>query len=438
MEAVILAGGCGTRLGKLTEKLPKPLIRIGNKPVLFHQILLLRRYGVKKIWVLSGYFGEKIDEYLSKNNFGIEIHNFIEDTHLGTAGALKTLEGKIKGDFIVFSGDVMLDVNIRRFVRFHKKNTSSVGSIIVHPNDHPFDSDLVEVGSKWKVVNFLARINKTQPKDLLFKNLSNASVFLFRPKIFNYIPKGIVCDLEKDIFPKILAKEGRLFAYSTPEYIKDMGSPARLKKVRHDYLTGKINTLNIENKRKAIFLDRDGTINANVPKLTKTQDFRLFPFTAKAIKKINNSEYLAIVVTNQPAIAKGFMTYDDLETIHRKMETELGWQGAKIDGIYFCPHYPESGFKGEVRELKVKCSCRKPKIGLIKQAVVDFNIDLAKSFIIGDMTIDAKLAENAKVKFIGVKTGFGLKDKIFKVSDDLVVVNNLNFAVDQILKKSYS
>jgi len=433
MKAIILTGGRGTRLGRLTERLPKPLIKIGSKPILEHQILLLKRYGIDEIFILSGYLGGKIERFLGKNNFGVKIHHLIEDSPLGTAGAVKTLEGKIKDDFIVFSGDVMMDFDIRRLIRFHKKHSPAVGTIIVHPNDHPFDSDLVEVNPNWQVTKFLVRVEKTQPRDLLFKNLTNASVFLFRRTIFKYIKKDEKCDLEKDIFPKILANGEILFAYNTPEYIKDMGSPERLKKVTQDYRSRKIQKLNIANKRKAIFLDRDGTINFDVPFLTKLDDFRLFPFTAGAIKKINASEYLTIVITNQATISMGKLTFEELDKIHKKMETELGWQGAKIDGIYVCPHYPEGGWEGEVKELKIKCSCRKPKTGLIKQAARDFNIDLKKSFYIGDTTIDLETAKNARLKFVGVRTAGRGNKYILKEDKGLLIEKNLLSAVNYIL-----
>lgn len=193
---------------------------------------------------------------------------------------------------------------------------------------------------------------------------------------------------------------------------------------------------NLNKKRKAIFLDRDGVINKEVGQLSKIEDFVLYDFVAKAIKKINDSDYLTIVITNQPMIAKGFMTENDLSQIHKKMETELGLQSAKINAIYYCSHHPEKGFDGEVVELKISCNCRKPKIGLIKKAVKDFNIDLKKSFLIGDSSTDAKTAENAEIKFIGVKTGHSMKDGKHKLRKKFPLYENLLEAVvGLILKK---
>lgn len=440
MKAVILAGGRGERLRPLTDKIPKPLIKIGNEPLLVQQILLLKRYGIKEIWVLSGYLGEKIKKHIGDGKkWHIKIHHLIEDELLGTAGAMKQLEGDIDGDFLVFSGDVILDIDLDRFIKFHRKHSRSDATIIVHPNDHPSDSDLVTIDRDNKVTKLFIRENKTQPDKLLFRNLVNAGVFILSPKIFKYIRKGERLDLEKDIFPRLIFANDKIYAYNTPEYIKDMGTLKRLKQVRSDYKSGKIHRFNKKNRRPAIFLDRDGVINDKSNEdVIKTGDFKLFPYSAGAIKKINQSDYLAIVITNQPAVARGQMTFGDLEMIHKKLETEIGRYGAKIDAIYFCPHHPEKGFEGEVKQLKINCNCRKPKAGLIKRAAFDFNIDLKASFYIGDSTVDAKCAKNAGVKFIGVETGYALSDGRYPISANVKIKNSLLEAVSSILHEKFS
>jgi histidinol-phosphate phosphatase family protein len=420
MIAVILAGGRGTRLSSIIKRIPKPLVKIGEKPIIEHQILLLRRYGIKKIWLLLGYMGEKIREYLGDGKkWGVKIYYHQEKEPLGTAGALKVLENFINKDFLVFSGDIMLDIGLQRFIKFHK-NKKSDATFIVHPSDHPLDSDLVEVNNEGRIISLLKR---PHPPEITFHNLSIASIYIFSPKIFKFIPRDKKTDIEKDIFPKLLKSNLKIYAYKTPEYIKDIGTPSRLTKVRLDYKSGKIANLNLKNKQRAVFLDRDGVINEEVDQLSRVANLKIYSFSAKAIKKINDLGYLAIIITNQPMIAKGFMTEKDLDEIHKKLETELGKEGAKIDAIYYCPHHPEKGFPGEVRELKIKCNCRKPKIGLFLKAKRDFNIDLKKSFCIGDQTMDILAGKRAGCKTILVKTGYGGKDRKFNVKPDFVVKN---------------
>lgn len=415
MLAVILAGGLGTRLKEKTKKVPKPMLKIGELPILARQIENLSRYGIKNITLLTAYLSEVIEKYFKDGRqFGVKINYFKEKEPLGTTGGLKEIEPSLKNDFLLLYGDVMMDINMAELIKFHRKKKSSL-TLVLHPNDHPQDSDLVEIDENQRIVGFLP---KPHPENKHFHNLVNAGVYLMSPKILKYIKKGVKADFGKDIFTKIVKKE-KLFGYVTPEYLKDGGTPIRLSEVRADYKSGKISRLNKENKRRAIFLDRDGTINDADSHVYKLQDFKLFPQSAKAVKKINNSEFLAIVITNQPVVAKGFCSIKDVDEIHKKMEWLLGREGAKLDAIYFCPHHPDKGFAEENPKYKIVCSCRKPKIGLVKKAEKDFNIDLKKSYFIGDSWRDILCGKNAGTKPIKIE-----KDKM-----------NLNQAVDLILNK---
>lgn len=154
----------------------------------------------------------------------------------------------------------------------------------------------------------------------------------------------------------------------------------------------------------------------------------MLPGVAEAVSKINASGYLSIVVTNQPMIAKGFVSREEVEQTNKTMETRLGEERAYLDGIYFCPHHPEKGFPGEVPELKIECDCRKPKIGLFRQAAKDFNIDFSRSWMIGDRESDMQAGKNAGCRTILVGQTIGsseLADFRFK---------NLTEAIDFILE----
>lgn len=415
MLAVILAGGLGTRLKKKTKNIPKPMLKIGQLPILASQIENLSRYGIKNITLLTAYLSEVIEKYFKNgSSLGVKISYFKEREPLGTTGGLKEIESSLKNDFLLLYGDVMMDINMAELIKFHKKKKGSL-TLVLHPNDHPHDSDLVEIDENQRIIAFHS---KPHPENKYFHNLVNAGLYVMSPRILKHIKKEIKADFGKDIFPKIVKKE-KLYGYVTSEYLKDVGTPARLSEVRKDYKSGKISRLNKENKRKAIFLDRDGTINNANDDAYRLQDFKLFPQSAKAIKKINDTEFLAIVITNQPAVAKGFCSIRDIDEIHKKMEWLLGMEGAKLDAIYFCPHHPEKGFEGENPKYKIVCSCRKPKIGLVKKAEKDFNIDLRNSYFIGDSWRDILCGKNAGMKTIKIEKG-----KL-----------NLNKAVDLILNK---
>jgi len=425
MKVLILAGGKGTRLGKMTESIPKPLIPINGKPVIEYQIELLRKNNLRNITILINHFGDKIKEYFGDGKkWGVHIDYFEETFPLGTAGGIKEMEKRLTEDFLVLYGDLLINVDLKRIIKQHKKNKSRnkncIGTLMVHPNNHPYDSDLVEIDEQMKILNFLS---KPHPENLIYRNIVNAAVYVLSPTICKYIQKGISSDFGKDIFPSIIRNNKHsLYAYNSPEYLKDMGTPERLLQTGMEVKNGTYKKSVLSIKKPAIFLDRDGVINEEINQLCRVEDFKLIKNADEAIKKINESGYYAVVITNQPMIAKGFCTYEDVIEINKKMETELGKTGTKIDAIYFCPHHPERGFLGENKAYKIKCSCRKPNIGMIKKATKDLNIDLKNSFFIGDSTTDALTAKNAKIRFIGIRTGYGCADQ--KFSEQVKIFSN--------------
>ena len=419
MQLVIIAGGKGTRLG--LKDIPKPMVKIGDKPLLEHQIDLAKRYGVDEVFILSGHLAYVIEEYFGDGSkFGVKIHHVVEPYPLGTAGSLKLLEGKLNDRFLVFYGDVVMDFDIASFIEFDKQY-NSIGTTIIHPNDHPYDSDLLEINKNNKVTKVLP---KPHQNGEYYQNLVNAAVYIFSPKIFQYIEEGISQDFGKHILSKVVEAGETLIGYKTPEYIKDMGTADRFEAVKNDFLTGKVARLNKQNKRPCIFLDRDGVINRDMDSKPLCKDFELLEGVADAIKSINKSDYLSVVVTNQPMIAKGFVTFEEVENTHKKMETLLGEQHAYLNGIYYCPHHPEKGFDGEIKELKIDCECRKPKTGMLFSATKDLNIDLEKSWMIGDSKRDIEAGKNANCKTISIKEDFGAD----------YIAQDLKDAVNYILK----
>lgn len=413
MKVVIMAGGKGTRIASVRSDVPKPMIQICGKPILEHQIDNLKASGLTDIILVIGYLGDKIKEYFGDGSkFGVNIEYFVEDHPLGTAGALFKMP-QLTEDFLLLCGDVIIDMDFNRFIAFHKEH-KAWASLVAHPNGHPYDSSLLvteidapkTVGGMPEDTHRVIRWMAKEDERTYYKNRVNAGIELISPKLLKETMKHFVprhpetpdkIDLDRDVLkPNI--PSGKIFAYDTPEYIKDMGTPDRFYETEKDIESGKVHARNLKNKQKAIFLDRDGTINKMVGFVTKPEQFELIKGAAEAIKAINKSGYLAIVVTNQPVIARGDCTFEELQSIHDKMETELGKAGAFVDAIYVCPHHTDKGFDGERPEYKCNCDCRKPKPGLLLQATKDFNIDLAESYMIGDSKRDVEAGKNAKVK----------------------------------------
>lgn len=401
MKVVLMAGGRGTRISELFPDIPKPLIPIDNIPVLEREIISLRDQGFTDIILTIGYMAEKIQEYFGNGEkWGVKIEYFVEEKPLGNAGALFFLD--LKEGFLLLNADAVFDVDFNRMVTFHKQHGSLV-TLFTHPNSHPYDSGLIIAGENGKVEKWLA---KEDERPLYYKNRVNAGLHVISPKALELsginkedIGDGRKVDLDRQIL-KPLCGTGTMFCYDSPEYVKDMGTPERFQQVEEDFKKGVVQAKNLKNKQKAIFLDRDGTINKYVGFLRKEEEFELLPGVAESVKKINESGYLSIVVTNQPVIARGEVTFEGLETIHNKMETLLGKKGAYLDSIYFCPHHPHSGYEGEVKELKIDCDCRKPKPGMLLKAAEDLNIDLSQSYMVGDGENDIKAGKVAGCKTV--------------------------------------
>lgn len=390
-----MAGGRGTRISELFPNIPKPLIPIEGIPVLEREICSLASQGFTDIILTVSYLHEKIEEHFGDGSkWGVHIEYFVEDNPLGNAGALFKMN--LKEDFLLLNADAVFDVDFNRMVAFHKAHGGLV-TLFTHPNSHPYDSGLILANEQGQVEQWLA---KEDDRPRYYKNRVNAGLHVISPKVLEAVDgsrvgqkdengKTIKIDLDRQLL-KPLAGTGKMYCYDSPEYVKDMGTPERYHAVVEDYKKGIVQAKNLKNKQKAIFLDRDGTINKYVGFLRNIDDFELIDGVAQAIKKINASGYLAIVVTNQPVIARGEVTVPQLQEIHNKMETLLGLEGAYLDAIYYCPHHPHKGYAGEVPELKIDCDCRKPKPGMLLKAAKDFNIDLNQSYMVGDGENDVK------------------------------------------------
>lgn len=431
MKVVIMAGGRGTRISELFPDIPKPLIPIDGIPVLEREICSLREQGFVDYIFTVSHMAEKIIDYFGDGaKLGVHIEYFVEKEPLGNAGALFKMRDKLEGDFLLLNADSVFDVDFNRFVAYHRQKGGLV-TLFTHPNSHPYDSGLIIADKDGRVQQWLT---KEDVRPQWYQNRVNAGLHVINAKVLDMIDidvntigkevngKKVKVDLDRQIL-KPLCGTGKMFCYDSPEYVKDMGTPERFNGVCADFAHGTVSAKNLKNKQKAIFLDRDGTINKYVGFLRDINDFELLPGVAEAIRKINASGYLAIVVTNQPVIARGEVTFDQLQEIHNKMETLLGQEGAYLDGIYFCPHHPDKGFEGEVPELKIDCDCRKPKPGMLLRAAQDFNIDLAQSWMVGDGKNDIQAGKNA-----GCHTAFiGTED----FGQDVTVNSLLQFAEER-------
>ena len=430
--AVIMAGGKGSRLLSITnDEIPKPMVPVDGKPLLEYQVEKLKTYGIKKIVMIVGHLGEKIvDHFKDGKDFGVEIDYIFEKEPLGTAGAFYYLKDKIDAkDFMLVFGDIFFDMDFDRMEDFHFKN-SALTTLLAHPNGHPYDSDLIQTDDTGRVIGFDSKHNV---RDYWYDNMVNAGMYIINKRLLDLVKEPVKTDFEKDILANQVRLGANIYAYHTPEYVKDVGTVDRINATVEELKSGLIQSKNLKNKQRAIFLDRDGTMNVSKGFISKADDLELIPGTIDAIKAINKSGALAIVITNQPVIARGECSFEELHNIHNKLKTLLGEKGAFVDDIFYCPHHPDKGFEGEVPELKFDCECRKPKTGMIDEAVKKYNIDLSKSYMVGDSTMDLETARNAGIKSVLVNTGFAGNDGKYDRSCD-IEADNLFDAVEKIIK----
>ena len=422
-QLVILAGGKGTRLKDRLGDLPKPMIPIGGKPLLEHQVELAKKYGFTDLVFFVHYRADLIEKHFGDGKkFGIKIHYVLEREPLGTAGAVLAGFEYLADRFLVMYGDTMVNVDLDRLWRAHEQHHADA-TLLLHPNDHPFDSDLVEVNADSRVVAFH---NRPHAEGIWRQNLVNAGMYVLEKKplapfqtTWLAAPKrseggstehGSLLDFGKGLFPQMLHRGANLFGYNSPEYIKDVGTPQRYDRICAELASGVIARSSFATPQRAVFLDRDGTLVADKDCLRAADGLELLPGVAEALHQLNHNGWRTVLITNQPVVAKGWTTEAGLQNIHNKLETLLGREHAFLDRIYFCPHHPDKGFPGERMDLKMDCDCRKPKTGMIQSAVADLNIDLKQSWFIGDTTTDMQTAKNADVKSILVRTGSAGKD----------------------------
>lgn len=420
-QVVILAGGKGTRLRERLGGLPKPLIDVCGVPLLERQILLAKRYGFERMLILVNYRAERIVEFCrSKDNWGLDIQCIADGEPRGTAGAVLQALDHLEEEFLLMYGDTMLDVDLDRFHQYHLADGNVAATLFLHPNDHPHDSDLVDVDERGYITGFYPYPHDS---NCYYPNLVNAALYWIRKSTLKPWREfsGGMFDFGKELFPAMIEKGFVLRGYNSPEYIKDCGTPARIGRVCADFTSGKIARSALDHEQMAVFVDRDGTLNREVDHLNSVDRLELLPGVGQAIRRLNRTGYRVCVVTNQPVIARGECSRDTLRQIHNKLETLLGREGAFVDRIYYCPHHPDKDFAGEVPELKIDCDCRKPKTGMIDVAVAELNIARRLSWMIGDTTADLLTASRAGLKSILVETGYAGLDQRHWVTPDFIV-----------------
>ncbi len=429
-QAVILAGGKGTRLASRLNGKPKPLIDVDGTPLLERQIANLTEHGVDDILVLVNHAADQIEAFITGLKCRANVTLINDGYPRGTAGATLACIDRLEERFLVVYGDTLFDLDVGHMLEEHLASGADA-TLLLHPNDHPADSDLVELDSEGWITGFHPY---PHPENLWLRNLVNAAFYVIeRSALVAWTTRIEVGDFAKDLFPAMLRDGARLKGYTSFEYIKDIGTPDRLDRAETQLRSGLVKRARRNQRQRAVFVDRDGTLNELRGHIARAEDLHVYLSAGDAIRRLNEAEFRVVLITNQPVLARGECDETELARIHAKLETELGKKGAYLDAIYYCPHHPHAGYPGEIPDLKRECDCRKPGTAMIEAAAAALNIDLSRSWLIGDSTADVQMAERSGLRSILVRTGEGGQDGKWGAKPT-TSANSIVEAVDKILE----
>tara|TARA_Y100000590_G_scaffold185082_1_gene210861 strand:- start:2784 stop:4067 length:1284 start_codon:yes stop_codon:yes gene_type:complete len=427
MQAVIICGGKGSRLKSLIGNKPKALVKFNNKENLKIQIETLKRNGIKSFLFLVNNFEFEIREFLKKN-YEDRFIIIKDEDYFGTGGCLYGAKKYLQKKFVIVYSDLFLKFNFKNFVK-ESLLSKCCFSCVVHANNHPFDSDTVDLDKNYKI----KKIYKKNTNNFKINN-AISGVYFAKKNFLNYFyfKKKKNYDLVNDVLPFIIKKNHNVYGYKTIEYIKDFGTPGRIKDINNDIKKNKIKNLDFSFKSKAIFLDRDGVINQENKKVKNIKNFKIFPNTNKVIKKINNNKIPCFIISNQSGLAKKEFSLIDLFKVISKLDNYLSQKKAYIDDFLICPHYDKLKYKNT--NISFFSKYRKPNPGMITYLATKYRINLKRSFFIGDTDIDVLTGKKAGLKTILVE-GPKLKDYKMNIKPTFKV-KSLKSAVNLILRKN--
>ncbi len=397
----------GTRLKEITSDIPKPLYPINGKSTIERCIAEISHISKIKVLITLGFKSDVFVNSINnlKDKYKVDIDIFIENYPLGECGALWLVRAKLAEDFIFINGDLIFSIDFKKLIFFHKRLSSKL-TLVTHTSDHPEDSDLISAPNGSLIEEIF--IKSSQKKIYRNAYLGNSGIFVINKNLLDYMKAPSKKD-SKSVFHFIVKNifdlNKNVYSYNTTEYIKDMGTPKRLKIVENDLIMNKVNLRNYKNNQKALFLDRDNTlIKCDIGEyILNKNEINFIDSHIKKISSISKKYDLVCLVTNQPIIAMGKLSIKQLETINSIIVNYCLEKNLKIDVITYCPHHPHKGYEKEIPLLKRDCFCRKPNPGLFIEQAFLRNINLKESLMIGDSKVDALAAKNAGCSFLKVQ-----------------------------------
>lgn len=371
-QAVILAGGLGTRLGSLTQRMPKPMLPVAGRPFLDILIAELQRQHVDDIIVVGGFFGQVIADHL-RHAPGVEV--VIEPSALGTGGALRFVKSRLAPRFFFLNGDSLFDINLQDLAA---TAGDADATLALRHMPEMARYGPVELAADGTIIGFAERPQHSGP------GVINGGVGFMSSTIVAHIPEGMI-SIERDVYP-LLARQGRLRGRVYNRPFIDIGVP-------EDYALAQTKIPALL-KRGAIIFDRDGVLNDDVAYAHRPDQIRWTPGAKDAVKLANDAGLLALVATNQAGIARGYYSEAAMHELHGWMRSELAEAGARIDDIAFCPYHPD----GTVEEYRHASPFRKPEPGMLLALMAKHGLTPNRCIMVGDQPTDMAAAAAAGIE----------------------------------------
>ena len=428
-QVILIAGGEATRMGSKIGSLHKSLVPLEGISLLEQNLKRFRAQNFDHFHLLLGAKAEQIIEVIPRisQELNAKITYTLEESPLGTGGALLNALEYLNDFFLVAHGDIYIDFETEELVKTVLTDQVDFAQVF-HASSHMEDSDLIVLDEN----NFILRyFLKPHPDEVLTRNTSNAGLYAFSKQVLGKVNWfGAKMDLDRQLLPLLLQLGARGKGVQNKGFLRDIGTPSRLEQILKDlrspFKTNKI--------RPALFIDRDGTLNIEKGYINSPELIELYPDAVELIGYCNAIGMRVIVITNQPVISRGEASRFDLNQIHARIDQILGKKGIFIDDFFYCPHHPDKGYDGEVEELKVNCNCRKPKNGLIENALDKFPTNVDLSFMIGDRVSDIEAGKSSNLTTIFISRETSITPD--NIRSDFVI-SDLRDAI-AILKKTFA
>lgn len=385
-QIAILCGGLGTRLGELTAKIPKPLLPVGSTPFLDHLLSEVARFGFRDIVLLAHFEHEAVQRFaaisVARAAFDLNLTVSVEPGRRGTGGALYHARDLLDDVFIVMNGDTWLGLNYHALLA-RRAEVGAVAAIGLREVAGPDRFNVVDFDGVH--INHFRRDRAAQGVGYI-----NGGVAACSREIFDYVPAN--GSLEDAVWP-VLAEQNRLAGLLTSGFFLDIGVPEAFERAQID--------IPAQHRRGAVFFDRDGVLNVDHGHVGSIERLEWIEGAARAVRLANEANLYAFVVTNQAGVAKGYYRESDVHALHAHMQAELNANGAHIDAFRYCPYHLD----GSVPEYACESECRKPNPGMILDLMKEWQVDPARSVLIGDKDSDMAAAEAAGIRGVMFRRG---------------------------------